>query len=390
MIRVEKSHLPAFAVTHPGMKGKVNEDRFAVTAFIQSEQNPAPSVLAVLSDGIGGHNAGEVASELAVNAICADIQASDGSQPAITLEQALTRASEQVYAASRANLDYGGMGATCAAAWVVGSRLYAASAGDSRIYLLRGGRILQLSTDHTWVQEALEMGVVTREEAVSHPNAHIIRRYLGSAEPPRVDLRLRLGENESDAEAEANQGMPLEPGDLLLLCSDGLSDLVKDDEIRGAFLKYGQQKACQKLLNLANTRGGHDNITLVSVMVPDGQTSSRSWPLAAMWLVGLMALAVIAGSVFAAWLWFDRNAGGQPGTPGQPLVSAPGTGLPSASAQAVSTAVPALAAPEAGSTPARPTLPPFQPAGGGPTLTPWPTHTLQPQPTEAAPPEATP
>lgn len=394
MIRVEKSHLPTCAVTHPGMKGKVNEDRFSVTAFQLSEQNPVPSVLAVLCDGIGGHNAGEVASEMAVNVICSDIQAGDGSQPPAMLQKALAHASDEVYAASQANPDHGGMGATCAAAWVIGNRLFAASVGDSRIYLLRSGGIIQLSTDHTWVQEALEIGLVTREEASVHPNAHIIRRYLGSAEPPRVDLRLRLHSGEDDAQSEGNQGMPLDPGDMLLLCSDGLSDLVKDVEIQAAFKKHSQQKACQKLLDMANSRGGHDNITLVSVMVPGGQEETRSWPAAAFWLVGLMALAVIAGSLFAAWLWFGRGGTISAGTANPPLVSAPGTTAAQGTDLPAPTLQPVAAQPEMSVTPSRPTLPPFQPAGGGPTLTPWPTSTRQPTqepaPTEPVPVEATP
>ena len=160
------------------------------------------------------------------------------------------------------------MGATCAAAWIIGHRLYAATVGDSRLYLLRGRAIIQLSTDHTWIQEALERGFIQPEEARGHPNAHVIRRYLGSPSPPRVDIRLRLSSRESDTQSEANQGLLLQAGDQLILCSDGLTDLVENREILNAFTSQPAQKAAEAMVNLANARGGHDNITLVAIDVP--------------------------------------------------------------------------------------------------------------------------
>ena len=108
------------------------------------------------------------------------------------------------------------MGATCACAWLVGERLYTATVGDSRVYLLRGERIQRVSTDHTWIQEALERGVLRPEQISGHPNAHIIRRYLGSPVAPEVDLRLRVSGEESDEQALANQGTLLLPGDRVL------------------------------------------------------------------------------------------------------------------------------------------------------------------------------
>src|SRR5512141_2913951 len=116
MIRVEKTHLPVAALTHPGMKGKNNEDRFGVTAFRMKTQPPIPVLLAILSDGIGGHRAGEVASELAVNTIIHYAAESDGKNPQKILEESITYASQAIYQQAQKNPEQAGMGATCASA----------------------------------------------------------------------------------------------------------------------------------------------------------------------------------------------------------------------------------------------------------------------------------
>lgn len=133
MIRVQKTHLPVAALTHPGMKGKNNEDRFGVTAF-RSKTNPnTPVLLAVLSDGIGGNRAGEVASDLAVNLISQYASESDGVEPQAILESAIHFASGRIFQQAQSNLEQNGMGATCACAWIAGDRLFTATVGDSRI-----------------------------------------------------------------------------------------------------------------------------------------------------------------------------------------------------------------------------------------------------------------
>jgi len=123
------------------------------------------------------------------------------------------------------------MGTTCACAWVIGSQLFIASVGDSRVYLLRNGSLIQLTVDHTWVQEAVEKGILGPEDVRNHPNVHVIRRYLGSSKTPQADTRLRLAKEETDTQAHSNQGLCLLPGDLLLLCTDGLTDVVEDADI---------------------------------------------------------------------------------------------------------------------------------------------------------------
>lgn len=270
MIRTDRSHLYVAARSHPGMSGKNNEDNFAVSAYLVSKMNPTPSVFAIVSDGIGGHRAGEVASELVVNLISEAVEKREGGHPLAVFQNSFYRASEAIFEQAEQDITRKGMGATAACAWIIGLQLYIAYAGDSRIYLIRGQKIQQLSRDHTWVQEALEKGIIDNERLKSHPNLHVIRRYLGSNEPPEPDLRLFLSPTDTDAKAKANQGMLLEPGDVILLCTDGLTDLVEAAEIREALNGRTLAQTAEALIALANNRGGHDNITVVLLGVPPG------------------------------------------------------------------------------------------------------------------------
>jgi protein phosphatase len=302
MIRTERAHLNVAARTHPGMTGKQNEDRFAVTAYQVGPSNPTPSLFAVVADGIGGHRAGELAAELAVNVISHTVAQSDAFEPLNTLQVAIQAASQRIAAQARDNTQHLGMGTTCACTWIVGRRLYTASVGDSRIYLLRGSTIRQLTTDHTWIQEAIDKGILKAEQAREHPNVHVIRRYLGSARPPEPDLRLRVRRDESDTEAEANQGFLLYPGDRLLLCTDGLTDEISDDEIRVAASTPDLEFAAESLIEFANARGGHDNITTVLIEVP-GKPRKKPrgllpWVLAA--IAGLIFLLAVGSGL--AWV----------------------------------------------------------------------------------------
>lgn len=278
MIRTDRSHLYVTAKSHPGMSGKNNEDNFAVSAYLVSKMNPTPSVFAVVSDGIGGHRAGEVASELVVNLISEAVEKREGGHPLAVFQNSFYRVSEAIFERAEDDVSHKGMGATVACAWVIGFQLYIAYAGDSRLYLIRGKTILQLSRDHTWVQEALEKGIIDNEGLKSHPNLHVIRRYLGSSEPPEPDLRMFLTPDENDAKAKSNQGLTLEPGDVILLCTDGLTDLVDNSEIRDLLNGRTLSQAADALIELANSRGGHDNITIVMLGVPPGnKKASAAW-----------------------------------------------------------------------------------------------------------------
>jgi protein phosphatase len=362
MIRTQRAHLIVEAQTHAGMTGKNNEDRYAVTSFVLDENNRVPVLFAVLADGIGGHRAGEVAAELAVNHIIQVVAKSDGRDIRRTIQEAITEASDAIAAHSASNENLKGMGATCAIAWIIGDKLYTAYVGDSRIYLLRGGRIQQLTVDHTWVQEAIEKGILTPELAREHPNVHVIRRYLGSPEPPEADFRLKFFDNEGDRQAEENQGVQLLPDDVLLLCSDGLTDLAWNDEILETVrTKPGIREASRALVDLANTRGGHDNITVVLISAPSDFKVVVKKNKKIEWLP--WAIGGIAGIVFvllAASVLAFSLLGGNAATPTPTLTLIPTltrTPLPTLTASPTMTASPTQSLPVA------------------PTYTPWPTNT---------------
>jgi protein phosphatase len=314
MIPIEKAHVDVAAQSHPGMSGKNNEDRFAVSAYQVSAADPTPTTLAVVADGVGGHRAGEVAAELAVEKITQQVAESEARNPVKTLTNAIVKVGEMVRDQAEEQDGQKGMGSTCACVWIIGDRLYTASVGDSRIYLIREGRIQQITTDHTWVQEAIEHGALTPEQARNHPNVHVIRRYLGSKQPVVPDVRLRLSPEDSDTQAERNQGTRLKTNDRLLLCSDGLTDLVKDDEILAALQTNPLEAAVQYLINLANHRGGHDNITVVSLDYT-GQpgeavrrTGSRVLVLGCLGALFLIAVT-LAAAVWLGW-YFNQPAEG--------------------------------------------------------------------------------
>jgi protein phosphatase len=186
------------------------------------------------------------------------------------MQAAILTASESIYRQSEHDINLRGMGSTCACVWVIADRLYIGNVGDTRIYLVRGGFIRQLTTDHTWIQEAIDQGMLTPEQAKNHPNTHIIRRYLGSRLPVEPNLRIRPEVNALLNPFQRERGLLLQQGDRILLCSDGLTDLVEDSEILNAFRSQPIQTALELLVSLANQRGGHDNITLVALEVPDG------------------------------------------------------------------------------------------------------------------------
>jgi PPM family protein phosphatase len=365
MIRTQRAHLNVEAQTHAGMTGKNNEDRYAVASFVLEENNRLPVLFAVLADGIGGHRAGEVAAELAVNHVMQVVAKSDGHHIRQAIVDAVTEASDAIAAHSAANENLQGMGATCALAWIIGDRLYTAYVGDSRIYLMRGGRIQQLTVDHTWVQEAIEKGILTPEMAREHPNVHVIRRYLGSPEPPEPDFRLKFFDSEGDRQAEDNQGVQLLPDDVLLLCSDGLTDLVWNDEILETVrTRSSVKEAARALVDLANSRGGHDNITVVLVSVPSDfkvvvkKNRRDDW---LPWVIGGAAgviVVLLAASLFTFSLLGKITATSTPTITALPTTT--GTPLPTLTVSPTITASPTLNLPVAA------------------TYTPWPTNTRIP------------
>ncbi len=380
MIPADSAHLPVFAATDPGKAGKNNEDNYAVSAHTLSESDPTPSILAIVADGVGGHQAGEVASSLAVEMISQIIAESDANQPLAALKEAFFQTNQVIYSQATVNPANAGMSTTAACAWVIGDRLYLASMGDSRIYLRRGDSISQLTIDHTWVQEAIESGILTLDQAHSHPNAHLIRRFLGSKQPAIPDFRLHLRPGESDQQAVANQGMRLEPGDSLLLCSDGLTDLVSDDEINAALGNQPLQKALDGLIELANKRGGHDNITIIGIQIPEEKVitsvpKTRNRLVVALVLVAFLAVALMGGWIYRMYFW----EGGLP-----PATIQPGSTTEISSPTVTLTTVPTTQSPqtpqrtpEASPSPISSVIPTSATSIPA-TYTPWPTSTTGP------------
>jgi len=373
MIRTSRAHLNVEAHTHQGMTGKNNEDRYAVASFHASEKDHTPVLFAVLADGIGGHKGGEVAAELAVNHIMQSVARGDGRFSREIIEQAVNEASSAIASHSATNENLKGMGATCAIVWIIDNKLHTAYVGDSRIYLMRSGRIQQLTVDHSWVQEAIEKGILTPELAREHPNVHVIRRYLGSPVPPEPDFRLYLFDGDGAHHAENNQGTEIQPNDVLLLCTDGLTDLVWNDEILEIVrMKPTLKEASRALVNLSNERGGHDNTTVILIGAPSDFKSktaprkkkSSDWFL---WLAGGI-VGVFLILVVASVLTFNllRRNGSVTATPAV-FAPQPGQVTETPLIQSTPTAIPTeTAAPDVILT--EPSV----------TLTPWPTNTIKP------------
>ena len=230
------------AVTDVGRGREQNEDSCGEVATAGGE-------LLVVCDGMGGHENGEVASRIAVDAILQIFQNSPSSDPAERLKNGFLVANQRILAhAEKAGLD--GMGTTAVAAFVKDGEAWIAHVGDSRCYHLRGESVLWRTLDHTRVQKMIDRGILTPEQAKTHEDANVVTRALGFAR------------GEEQPEPDIAAARELREGDLLLLCSDGLFDLVKDEEIAELGSEDEPAEAAQRLVDLANRRGGHDNITV--------------------------------------------------------------------------------------------------------------------------------
>ncbi len=231
--------------THRGNVRRENED----AAFMDARRG----VFAV-ADGMGGHQAGEVASRIAVDAVRR--MARSGEPAGIApMTRAVRAAHEEIVAHAQAHPECAGMGTTLTAMWYAGGRfVYIAHVGDSRIYRLRDGRLQQITQDHSLVEELVLAGLITREEARVHPRRNIITRALGTE-----------GDNAPDMLAA-----DVRPGDVWLLCTDGLSSMVDDVRISRALLALPPERAADELVRLALSAGGRDNVTVI-VATLDGE-----------------------------------------------------------------------------------------------------------------------
>ncbi len=252
------------AAVDPGRARSNNEDSVA---------HDEPVALAVLADGMGGYNAGEVASTMATEFICTELgrwlreasaQASD-AEVRRAMDICVDNANRAIFDASNANPAYAGMGTTLVVAVFREDRLLLGHVGDSRGYRLRGGRLTQLTRDHSLLQEQIDAGLITAEQAAFSANKNLVTRAVGVEDTVLLDTHHH----------------ELQPGDTVLLCSDGLSDMVDDATIAQVLLEHPSlSQAAEALIAVANDAGGKDNIAVVLARATGGEVAPRRswWP----------------------------------------------------------------------------------------------------------------
>jgi protein phosphatase len=231
-----------------GCQRENNEDSFGYWEPEDEQQFLRKGRLAIVADGMGGYEGGQEASHLAVETVVSFYRDLEGDDPQQALIEALQAAHERVRQYGFAHPNLRGMGTTCTAIAVVGDALHYVHVGDTRLYLVRGGQITQVTRDHSYVGRLVESGVISREEAEKHPQRNILTAALGTS----ADLIM-----DSPGRAEA-----LQPQDVLVVCSDGLWGQVHDAEILEAVANKSPAAAGRELIDLARERGGPDNITV--------------------------------------------------------------------------------------------------------------------------------
>ncbi len=250
-----------------GRKRHHNEDSSAIDATLG---------LLIMADGMGGYRAGEVASAIATSSIHQHVgrrihknkiqitpKDSQFTYASLLLRDAIREANYEVYRASQSHRDYAGMGTTVVALMFYDNRYTVAHVGDSRLYRLRGQQLDRITNDHSLLQEMIDRGLYTAEEAEQKTPKNLVTRALGVNEIVSVDLL------EGDVET----------GDLFLLCTDGLSDMIQDDEIKFVLQKFGDNlnRAAQELVDLANEQGGKDNISVILAKPNNAFSMKAKW-----------------------------------------------------------------------------------------------------------------
>ena len=248
--------------THVGLVRTSNQDRYIAKKAPHLPSNA--SALIAVADGMGGHKGGEVASELAVEAVLEVLTTSNSKGSSTnqdrltgTLKEAVLFANNKIYnAAKDPNLQ--GMGTTLTTIVIKDMQAFLAHVGDSRAYLVRQGEMCQLTNDHSWVEEQVRAGLMSPEAASEDTRRNILTRAVGTN--PTVEVETSV--------------VDLQQNDTLLVCSDGLHSLVNNDEIFRIVDSFNAAKACSRLITAANDRGGNDNITVVISKI--GQVQARS------------------------------------------------------------------------------------------------------------------
>ena len=243
--------MKAVGVSDIGKCRKNNEDAY----YISAGDDPAEN-LYLVADGMGGCNAGEVASSSAIEAFLAyfwkEMQHADSEDVLDLMTGAMAAANKEVYDKSNSAREFAEMGTTIVAAAVREDKLYVAHVGDSRAYLFRKKEMMPLTTDHSYVMELVKMGNITKEEAANHPKRNVITRAVGIKNSVEADTAIH----------------PVKKGDIVMLCTDGLSGMLKDEEMAKILSKRATlDRKAAILVEEANKHGGHDNISLILVEI---------------------------------------------------------------------------------------------------------------------------
>ncbi len=243
------------SLSHIGLYRETNEDSYCQFEPDDEALRSKRGVIFIVADGMGGHQGGEVASKLAVDSIKEYYYAAPESDPLEALKAAFQTANKIIFDASLEDASLFGMGTTCTAMALIGSNAYFSHIGDSRAYVCRNGDIEQLTRDHTLVEDMVQSGLLSSEEARFHPKKNVITKSLGTHE-----------EAETDTPASP---FPVKRNDVFLLCSDGLTSFVRDDEIKLVLETNEPEEAAKVLINRANNLGGRDNITVQIVKITE-------------------------------------------------------------------------------------------------------------------------
>jgi serine/threonine protein phosphatase PrpC len=231
-----------------GCQRENNEDSFLYWEPASDAEFERKGRLAVIADGMGGHEGGQEASRMAVETVREVYDQGFRDDPQTALVESFVAAHARIQRFAELHPVFHGMGTTCTALVLRGRQLYFAHVGDSRLYLIRDARILRLTRDHSYVGRLVESGIVRPEDAEKHPQRHILTAALGAGREVAVD--------------GAEYGVALQDGDDLLLCTDGLWSIVTEDELQMAASNNPPAECCAALVTLARKRGGPDNITL--------------------------------------------------------------------------------------------------------------------------------
>ena len=238
--------MKTFSMTHEGQRRETNQD-YMYTSETSVGRLPD---LFLVADGMGGHAAGDYASRFTVEKIVEYVTESEESEPVTVLGEAVRYANEHLLAEANADASKAGMGTTIVAAVVVGDKLYTANVGDSRLYVINQERITQITRDHSLVEEMVRLGEMDKEDAKVHPDKNIITRAIGA----KADVEVDFYEHR------------LKRGDIILMCTDGLSNMVEDEELFH-IVQGGRDivESGQALIEAAKENGGTDNIGVVLI-----------------------------------------------------------------------------------------------------------------------------